>query len=173
MRARTFALVGVVVAAGGLGAADPAPGFMPYASSAGRFKVLFPGPAKTESTEVKTPTGTATVTLDAATAGGLTYLVSFVDVPDDIAQKPAGPRLDKVRDAQKGADGTVLSDKDLTVGDEKYPGREVLILKPDGAIRNRIVLAGNRLYQVMLRGPKEAVTGADADRFFASFVVTK
>lgn len=171
MRARTFALVGLVAAVGG--AADPAPEFRQYASSAGRYKVLFPGPARTETTEVKTPTGTATVTLDATTAGGVTYLVSFVDVPDEVAKRPAGPRLDKVRDAAKGTDGTVVTDKELTVGDEKFPARDVVVVKPDGAIRNRIVIAGNRLYQVMARGPKDAVTGAAADRYFASFEVTK
>ncbi|MBX9579778.1 MAG: hypothetical protein K2X87_05665 [Gemmataceae bacterium] len=171
MRARTFALVGLV--AGVAGAADPAPEFKPFASSAGRYKVLFPGPVKTETTEVKTPAGTATVTLDAVKAGGVTFLVSFVDVPDSVAQQPPGPRLDKVRDAQKGADGAVLADKELTVGDEKYPARDVLVGKPDGTLRVRIVIAGSRLYQVMARGPKEAVTGADADRYFGSFEVTK
>ena len=171
MRARTFALVGLV--AGVAGAADPAPEFKPFASSAGRYKVLFPGGVRTETTEVKTPAGPATVTLDAAKAGETTFLVSFVDVPDSVAQQPAGPRLEKVRDANKGADGTLLADKELTVGDEKYPAREVLIGKPDGTLRTRIVIAGNRLYQVMARGPRAAVTGADADRFFASFEVTK
>jgi hypothetical protein len=172
MRARTFALVGLV--AGVAGAADPAPGFQPFASSAGRYKVLFPGPVKTETTEVKTPSGgTATVTLDAAKAGGVTYLVSYVDVPDAVAQQPPGPRLDKVRDAHKGTDGRLLADKELTVGGEKYPARDVLVGRPDGTLRVRVVIAGSRLYQVMARGPREGVTGADADRYFGSFEVTK
>ena len=49
----------------------------------------------------------------------------------------------------------------------------MLIQKPAGFIRNRIVIAGPRLYQVMIRGEKDVVTSASADKFLASFEVTK
>ena len=52
-------------------------------------------------------------------------------------------------------------------------GRDLLIEKPDGFLRNRVVIAGNRLYQVMVQGPKEVVTSPSADRFIDSFEVTK
>ncbi|MBX9623658.1 MAG: hypothetical protein K2X82_07570 [Gemmataceae bacterium] len=171
MRAGTFALVGLVM--GTAAAADPAPEFKPFASAAGRYKVLFPGAVKTETTEVKTPAGPANLTLDTVNYGGVTFLVSHVDVPDAVAQLPPGPRLDKVRDAHKGADGRVLADKELTVGDEKHPARDVLVDKPGGALRARVVIAGSRLYQVMAQGPRELVSGEAADRFFLSFEVTK
>ena len=47
------------------------------------------------------------------------------------------------------------------------------IQTPDGHLRNRIVIAGARLYQVMIRGQKDVVTSASADKFLASFEVTK
>ena len=84
-----------------------------------------------------------------------------------------GPRIDKVRDANKGDKGKVLEEKNLTIGIEKHPARDVLIETPEGCLRNRIVIAGARLYQVMVRGPKDVVTSASADRFLESFEVTK
>jgi hypothetical protein len=176
MRARTFALVGLVV---GLGAAvhaqqPPAVEYQLFASSAGRYKVLFPGAVKTETTDVKTSTGPLKLTLDTATpAEGLIFMVTYVDAPDDVAKSAPGPRLDKVRDGNKGTDGKVLSEKEITVGVEKYPGRDLLIQKPNAVFRTRVVIAGNRLYQVMIQGSAEFVGSKPADRFFDSFEVTR
>ncbi len=175
MRARMFAVVGVAlgfVISAAL-AVDPVE-FKAYASEAGRYKILFPGAVKTD--EIAVPDGKKELTLTVDTVelrAGTSFLVSFIDAPDDVAKQPAGPRLDKVRDANKGSDGKLLEDKDITVGMEKYPARDVLIEKKDSCIRNRIVIAGNRLYQVMVQGPKEVVTSPSADRFLASFEVTK
>ena len=91
----------------------------------------------------------------------------------DVAKSPAGPRLDKVRDGNKGPDGKVLTDKEIVVGVEKLPGRDLVIEKPAFFIRNRVVIAGNRLYQVMVQGSKEFVTSKEVDRFFDAFEVTK
>lgn len=171
MRARTVALVGLVLGVGAAAGADPVE-FKPFASADGRYKVLAAGPVKTETAEVKTPSGPLTLTLDSVKAGGATYLVTYIDAPEAVAKGPPGPRLDKVRDANKGADGKVLSEKDVTVGDEKHPARDLLIEKPGGRLRARAVIAGTRLYQVMIQGPAEVVGSKDADRFFESFEVT-
>jgi hypothetical protein len=170
-----FAVLGSAVALACAGSvAAQVPEFKPYASTEGRYKVLFPGPVKTDTVPVKTDKGGVTVTVDSVELkAGTSFLVSFVDAPDEVAKQPAGPRLDKVRDANKGPDGKVLEDRELTVGMEKYPARDVLIEKPSGCLRNRVVIAGNRLYQVMVQGPKDVVTSPSADRFLASFEVTK
>lgn len=173
MRTRTSPLLAVAL----LAAAAQQPAalqFQPFASAAGRYKVIFPGAVKTESTEITTPAGPRTLTFDSVSLDAdVRFMVTFVDPPDDVAKQPPGPRLDKVRDAAKGSDGKVVSDKDVQVGAEKYPGRDVLIEKPLYAVRNRIVIAGPRLYQVLVQGPKEFVTSRDADRFFDAFEVTK
>jgi hypothetical protein len=171
MRAGMFAVVGLVAILGGAAAQ---PEFKQYASTDGRYKVMFPGPVKTDMVDVPADKGEVTVTIDSVELrGGTAFLVTYVDAPEEVAKKPAGPRLDKVRDANKGDKGKVLVDKDLTVGMEKYPARDVLIETPDGCLRNRIVIAGPRLYQVMIRGEKDVVTSPSADRFLASFEVTK
>jgi hypothetical protein len=171
MRARTLTLVALVGVFVAVGAAQE---FKPYASSAGRYKVLFPGTVKTETTDVKAGKETLKLTLDSVELKGDTaFLVSYIDTTDEVAKQPTGPRLDKVRDGNKGPAGKVIEDKDVTVGPEKYPGRDVLIQTPGGYLRNRIVIAGKRLYQVMIQGTREVVTSPSADKFIASFEITR
>jgi hypothetical protein len=172
---RTWTCAVLVVSAGVLLAAGAqGPEFKLYASEAGRYKVLFPGPVKSEIVPVKTDKDELKLTIDAVELrGGTMFLVTHIDAPDDVAKQPPGPRLDKVRDANKGTDGKVLGDKELTIGAEKHPARDVLIEKGDVCIRNRVVIAGNRLYQVIVQGPKDVVTSPSADKFIESFEVTK
>ena len=172
MRSRTLAVLGLVLVLGAAGAKQPE--FKLYASSEGRYKVLFPGPVKTTTTTVDSGKNELKVTFDVVELrAGTSFLVTYVDAPDEVAKAPTGPRLDKVRDANKGENRKVLADKDLTVGSEKYPARDVLIDKGESCIRNRVVIAGNRLYQVMVQGPKDVVTSPSADKFLDSFEVTK
>jgi len=153
---------------------DPALDYKPYASAQGRYKSIFPGPVKTETEDVKAGAGTLKLTLDSVEiADGVYFMITHIDVPDDVAKMPHGPRLDKVRDGNKGPDGKMLLDKEIELGPEKHPGRDLLIEKKDFYLRNRAVIAGNRLYQVMVQGSKEFVRSKEVDRFFESFEVTK
>lgn len=171
MRAWLFAAVCLIV---GLGSVTAQVEFKPYASSAGRYKVLFPGAVKSETIDVKMDKADLKVTIDSVELrAGTSFLITYADAPDDVAKAPAGMRFDKVRDANKGEDGKILEEKELTIGDEKYPARDVLIENASGCVRNRIVIAGTRLYQVMIQGSKDVVTSPSADRFLASFEVTK
>lgn len=173
MRTRMFAIAGLLAAAAVATAAEPLD-YKVYASSAGRYKGLFPGAVKTEITDVKAGEKTLKLTLDSVEVSeGVLFLITYIDAPDDVAKMPAGPRLDKVRDGNKGTDGKVIIDKEIALGVEKHPGRDLLIEKPNLFLRNRAVIAGNRLYQVMVQGTKEFVTSKEVDRFFESFEVTK
>ena len=175
MRAQMFALIMLIAGSGLLAHADdPDLEYKPYATAEGRYKVLFPGPVRTERTEVKTATGPRKLTLDTVqVTDEVVFMVTFVDVPDDVAKAPIGPRLDKVRDGNVGSNGKLLSETNVEVGIEKLPARDLLIEKPATFVRIRIVAAGNRLYQVMIQGPKEFVTSKESDRFYESFEVTK
>jgi hypothetical protein len=174
MRTRTLPLAVLSLALLGVAAQPAALVFMPFASAGGRYKVIFPGPVKSETAEVKTPAGVRVLTFDSVTLDDdVRFMVTYVDPPEDVTKQPPGPRLDKVRDAAKGTDGKVVFDKEVVVGAEKHPGRDVLIEKPLYAVRNRVVIAGPRLYQVLVQGPKDFVTGRDADRFLDAFEVTK
>lgn len=151
--------------------------FLPYASGGGRYKTIFPGPVKTEEVEIPGD-GQATdkikVVIDSVELrGGTLFLVSYADASAEVAQHPVAQRLDKVRDAVKGPRGKVLEEKELTVGYEKYPARDLLIETPEGFLRHRIVIAGARLYQISVRGSREVVTSPSADRFIQAFEVTR
>ena len=106
MRTRTFALVGLLLGlsvAVDVRAAD-APEFKPYASTAGRYKVQFPGAVKTETVDVQAGKDELVLTIDSVErARGTTFLVTFIDATDEATQAPAATRLDKVRDGNKGA----------------------------------------------------------------------
>jgi hypothetical protein len=129
---------------------------------------------KSETIDVKMDKTDLKVTVDSVELrAGTAFLVTYVDAADDVAKAPVGTRIDKVRDANKGDEGKVLEEKELTIGMEMYPARDVLIENSGGCIRNRIIIAGSRLYQVMIQGSKDVVTSPSADRFLASFEVTK
>lgn len=171
MKARTCALVGLVVAFAGVAAGQD---FKPHTSAAGKYKATFPGEVKSETTDIQAGKQTLKLTLEMVELKGETvFMVSFVDAADEVAKQPAGPRLDKVRDGNKGPNGKVLEDKEVAVGADKYPGRDILLETPGGFIRNRAVIAGNRLYQVMIQGTKDVVTSPSADKFIDSFEITK
>ena len=173
MRTRTFAVLGLLVGLGAA-AAGQAPAFKLYASSEGRFKVLMPGAVKTQRVDVMAGMDKLVLTIDSVELlAGTSFLVTFIDSTDEAAKQSAAERLNKVRDGNKGADGKVVEDKDLTLGAEKHPVRDVLVEKPTGFLRNRIVVVGRRIYQVMVVGSKDVVTSESADKFLASFEVTK
>lgn len=176
MRARMVALAAlgaaaVVVVGVGVAAGQD---FKQYASGDGRYKVMFPGDVKTQTTDIQAGKDTLKLTVDSVELKGDTvFMVSYIDASDEVAKKPAGPRLDKVRDGNKGEGGKVLDDKEVALGVDKHPGRDLLIETPNGFLRNRAVIAGNRLYQVMVQGSKDVVTSASADKFIESFEITK
>lgn len=168
--AMLIAVAALVTEANAVAAQD----FKPYTSAAGRYKALFPGEVKSETSDIEAGKDTLKLTIEAVELKGDTiFLVSFIDAADEVAKQPAGPRLDKVRDGNKGESGKVIEDKAITFGTEKYPGRDLLIEMPDGYIRNRVIIANNRLYQVMIHGTKEVVTSPSADKFITSFEITK
>jgi hypothetical protein len=176
MRARIGAFLALMSCGWLIAVVGPAHGqeFKLYASSDGRYKVLFPGAVRTDVVQVSAGKAKIPLTIDTVELlGGTAFMVTFIDTPDDVAMQPAATRLDKVRDGNKGDVGKVLEEKDLTIGTEKYAARDVLIEKGDGCIRNRIVIAGNRLYQVMITGKKDVVSSPSASKFLDSFEVTK
>src|SRR4051794_36223563 len=113
MRTRTFALA--ALAAGlclSAAAQPPKPEYKPFASSAGRYKVLFPGPVKTDTREVKTDHASLTITLDTVELpGDVMFVVTHLEYPATAPKLEPAKRLDKVRDGNKGTDGKVLAEK--------------------------------------------------------------
>lgn len=142
-----------------------------YSPPGGGYKVVFPGKPKEASQTAKTKVGDLKVlTATYATAEGNVFLASQTEFPADaLAPDGLGTVYDGVRDGLKGKDGKVVSEKEVTVGDGRLPGREVLVDKGKQQTRFRVAVKGNRLYQVAAVGAGPFVTGAEATAFLDSF----
>ena len=75
--------------------------------------------------------------------------------------------------ARARADGAVLAEKDVEIGPDKLPGRDLDIQKGKERVRVRLVLRGDRLYHVAVVGSPAFVSSRDAAKFLDSFELTK
>jgi len=145
-----------------------------FSPKGGKFTLKFPGKPKEVTQAAKTAVGDLNVyTATFATTEGNVYLVSYTDFPAGTV-KPDGisAMYDGVREGLK-KDGKLISEKELTLGGDKLPGREILIEKGKQQLRFRVVARDNRLFQVAVVGSGDFVTGKDATAFLESFEVTK
>ena len=82
--------------------------------------------------------------------------------------------FDGVVSGVKGKDGKVVGEeKVLEFGQDKLPGRELVVDKGKQRIRFRAVLRDTRLYQVAVIGTAAFVAGRDASGFIESLALTK
>jgi hypothetical protein len=142
-----------------------------YEPKDGGFAIVFPAKPTTASEKANgTEIHSAVVP-----RGTGAFLVTFSDLAADEVKK-AKPK-DILDENVKGLLGQfkakLTESKDREFGKAKYPGRDVTAEKDITLIRVRFVLAGNRVYQVMVIGPKETVTGKEANDFFDSFTITR
>jgi hypothetical protein len=150
---------------------SPRPEWREYKSAEGRFKVSLPGEVK--AMEKKTSGGPVSKMAVVVVAPGRTLSVSYFDVESVPTPREAKQALAQISQGLKGKDGKILSDTEATFGPDKLPSRDVLVEGPKSHTRNRTVIAGRRVYQVLAVGPKEFVTSKDVDKVFDSFETTK
>jgi hypothetical protein len=146
-----------------------------YAPKDGRFTVRFPGKPKESTQTAKSPIGELKVaTATYATNDGNVFMASYTDFPDGAAKPENGGMLfDGVRTGLKGKDGKVLDEKEITIGVDKVPGRDIDIEKDKKRMKFRITLHNGRLYQVAVIGTPSFVKSKDATAFIESFELTK
>jgi hypothetical protein len=173
MRLTRFVLSGFVLAALCTAAAAQPAGEV-FKPKTGGFSVRFPGKPKENTQTTKSAIGELSVyTATVATTEGNVFLVSYTDFPAGTVKPETHAALfDGVREGLK-KDGKVVSEKDLAVGPDKLPGREIHIEKNKQSLRFRVVIRENRLFQVAVVGSDEFVKGKDAAAFLDSFEVTK
>jgi hypothetical protein len=140
-----------------------------YESKEGAYAVAFPDKPVVKSAKADE----IEVHIAVAFKGALVYMVTHSDFAEADVKKDT-PK-DLLRKGQAGLvsqfKAKVLESKDREFG--KHPALEVVMEMDKQHYRVLMVLAGNRVYQVMAIGPKEQVTGKDADAFFKSFEITK
>lgn len=151
---------------GSLALAQPA--WQKLESREGKFQVLMPGVARSSVVPLQTSVGNLKQFQFLVNLGERAFMVTYVDYPQDTVDE-LGPEkiLQNVLAGIASAGSKILEDKPLELGESL--GRELLYLKPNGfLIHSRVVLVGNRFYQLTLvRSGQEP--DPDAARFFESF----
>jgi hypothetical protein len=144
-----------------------------YVSSEGGFAVRFPVGIEVKS---KTIAGAGGVerTAHLANDNGKEYGVTYMTLPEDFLK--AGP--DAILNGTtksltvKSSDAEATT-KSITFGQEKYPGREVVIYHGGKAIRNQAFVVDRKMYVLSVIGAKDAVYGKAAGDFLDSFELVK
>ncbi|MCS6865081.1 MAG: hypothetical protein RMJ56_11935 [Gemmataceae bacterium] len=146
-----------------------------YTSAEGQYRVRFPRPPKISEQTVKTALGDLHVVIATyATSEGNILMVSYTDYPAEAVQPAKVAALfDEIRDSVKTAEGKMApGEKELTIGPEKYPGREFVVEKGRQRIKCQLILRGQRLYQITAMGSADFIKGRDATAFFKTFELT-
>jgi hypothetical protein len=164
--AALFVLFAAALAAG---QADQKP--EKYASKEGKYIVGFPGKPMVETKKA----GGVDLNIAIVVKGLGGFAVIHSDLPAEAA-KAAKPK-DLIDGGQKGLidnfKAKVSSSKDFEFGKQKYPARELIAQKGATNLRIQIILVDSRLYQILVVGPEDMITGKEADAFFKSFEITK
>ncbi|MCZ2342242.1 MAG: hypothetical protein LC104_10665 [Bacteroidales bacterium] len=141
-----------------------------HTSEDGRFRVLMPDDDDDEDATLATAIGPVRVnTLRGDVSRQLCLSVSYSDFPDAFTNVAKAKLYDGLRDALKGVDGQIDSEKDFTLGTDATLGREFDVLTGRNQIRCRVVLVGKRLYQIMATGERDFVRSQIVAEFFDSF----
>ena len=153
-----------------------------YSSLEGGFSILFPG-NPTQETQVIEPAPGVRLNLRVHVLRTLAeYSVMYYDYPMPVSDPAVAQSV--LENGAKGAVASVNSEllefKEITL--DGHPGRYLKERMPSGEImRVKMLLVGQRLYQVAITTPREdgasAATvksyAAMADKFLSSFKVTK
>ena len=131
------------------------------------FTVEMPGSPVPQGSKVRLTAGTVEKKNWTLTDGDVVYSVATTDYPAALVKANSEARyLGQARDELVGQlKGTVRSEKDILVHGAK--GREFVISSGGGELKARSVMAGPRVYTLMVFNPLGGVPG-DADRFLQS-----
>ena len=143
-----------------------------YEPDGGNFTILMPGTPKPSTSEISIPGGKTTLTMATVEVGkDVAFMVMYNDYPAEVSKVKPEDILKGCANGLKTKDRTVVSENDvsLSVGDTKYPGKELQVSKGSTYLNVRMYLVGTRLYQIMVIGPKDVVTNDNSTAFFKSF----
>jgi hypothetical protein len=140
-----------------------------FTTNIGRFKVLLPGLPKKSEIDTESDFGKGVLHMYTVGVNKTMYGVNYADYPAKIKKVSIKQVFDSSRTgAVANLKGKLSSEKDIKLGD--HPGREIQIeVAGKRLFRVRVYLVGQRLYQVVVFGTKEAATSKLADRFLDSF----
>jgi hypothetical protein len=143
-----------------------------YLSKDGKYAVKFPPDSKVKPITQKVADLDLHFIL--VQVDGKEFAVMYGDLPARLANTRASDLLDAgQKNIGSGSGAKVIEAKDIEFGRENYPGRDIVAEKDGNKVRARVVLVGQRLYTVLVAGPKDFAISKEATRFLDSFEITK
>jgi hypothetical protein len=117
------------------------------------------------------PAGPIEVNAFVVADGGLAYVVTATKLPlDAMGKAPEATLSGVVGGTVTSTGGTVVSQKEARLG--KAPGKEFEFTMKGGKYGwSRAYMANGRIYQLMIAGPKDQVTGPAGAAFLDSFAL--
>lgn len=141
------------------------------------FAAEFPGSVESSTSSKSTPIGPIKMHRFAATTdeGGTTFTVLYNDLPADIVGFGTQMITDgAVAEKMSKTDGTLIYDAAVTIDD--VPGRFVILETGEGDTAGyaslKVVVKGNRVFQISCAGSKQVWDPAENNQFFESFGFT-
>lgn len=135
----------------------------------GKCKVLLPGVPK----DLVSKAGGVETTMIMVDGGKHVHLIAFTPNAQlaTASKELKDQAYDGGRDAAaKSIKGTLTKELKVKLGDVE--GREIHIDSPAiGIYRARLFIVGDRMYQVVVAGPKEMALSKESDKFLDSFKV--
>jgi len=174
MKLRTAAFVLLLPA---LAVAQAKLEFKTFTSKAHGFSVLLPATPKEETAKLPSPFGELTIHayLTETNDGKVAWIVTSSDYPaGTVKDENRDNILDGVvKGSAEGVKGKLLTQSKIAL-DKKYAGRSMQAEVPTtGIYHARVYLVGDRLYQIVVLGPKDVATGVEATKFLDSFKLVK
>jgi hypothetical protein len=168
MRSRFFAISLILSAVCVAEAFAQTPPWTKFSSPEGRFSVLMPA-APLREEQSKDARGNKVV-MHFFTAGSQQGI--FIVAYADYKMGGVKQELDANRDSfLRGMKATLVSESDIKL--QENPGREIRAERDRLSIRSRIYLVGTRYYQVVAITPATLPGNLEADKFLASFELSK
>jgi hypothetical protein len=138
----------------------------------GKFTAKFPNPPAQQTKTAGGLTLRVFVLEDQKAKGG--YMVTYSDLPPEVLKAPKPEQV--LESSEKGLvenfKAKITKSAPVKFGAKMYPAREIVAEREEFHLRGKLVLVGNRLYQVYVYGAKDFTTGKEADDFLASFAIT-
>jgi hypothetical protein len=153
---------------------DPVGEWKSFISKEGNYEVQMPGTPLENRKIVKLPNGTVFVVQATLEVKKGEYVVGFSEHPDAVVKADtAEKRLDNARNGVLSKTHAKLkSEKQIKL--EGHNGRELdLEINANLVVRARLFVINNRMYQLMVVGPRELVASADTGKFLDSFKLVK
>ncbi|HYG50287.1 MAG TPA: hypothetical protein VD905_05255 [Flavobacteriales bacterium] len=143
-----------------------------YVSEAGRYKINFKSrPDDEETKPVQTAAGNVNMYITMLEQGTMVYMTAYADFPAEKMPKT------KTRELLQGSKNGIVQKFGAQITDEKWadfqgnPAVDFTATGPQFSTAYKLVLAGNRLYQIGILKTGGAVNQHETDSFIGSFEI--